>query len=372
MTPSAILAREIKARGAVSFARFVEVALYAAGCGYYSGGVGRVGRTGDFLTASSAGPAMGQVLAGQFEEMWEILGRPRPFALVEQGANDARIMGDILDAVRPPFSEAIECHLIEPSSALAEIQKAALADCGRKCFWHSAPAGMPPFTGVHYSNELVDAMPFHLLVSDGSGWMEMFVTGKEDSFHFLPCDLSPEAAPEAALLPVPPAGTLAEVRPAARRWIHDVARTLKRGFLLVIDYGLTRDRLHDGSRPRGTFACHHGHRRDELPLENPGSKDITAHVDFSALLEAGRDAGLVPRGFCNQYRFVTGAAGDLLREIDGHPDSPLWRGLKTLLHPDSMGSTFHALCLSTPMPDPVALSGFRFGSPPAGAPVIEP
>jgi SAM-dependent MidA family methyltransferase len=364
LTPSALIARDIASHGAVTFARFVELALYAPGCGYYTGGVGRVGRGGDFLTASSAGPAMGRVLARQFEEMWEVLGCPRPFALVEQGANDARILGDILDAARAPFLEAIECHVIEPFPLLAEAQRAALEGRGKTIFWHAGPCRMPPFTGVHFSNELVDALPFHLLVSDGSAWRELFVAGKEDAFHFRPMDLSGEAAPEAARLPVRPAGTLAEVRPAARRWIHEVANVLERGFLMVIDYGMTRDRLHDGSRPRGTFACHHGHRRDDLPLENPGTKDITAHVDFSALVEAGRDAGLVLRGLCDQCRFVTGAAGDLLREMEGQTDSPLWRGLKTLLHPDSMGATFHVLCLSTPMPDPVTLSGLRYARMP--------
>lgn len=353
------IASLIRAGGPISFARYMELALYLPDGGFYSCGHSRVGRRGDFLTSVSHGPAMGCVLATQFAEMWEVLGRPNPFVVVEQGANDARLARDLLNAVRPPFAHALHYQIIEPFRPLQDKQKETLAGVKRPVRWQLSLEETPPFTGIHFSNELVDALPFHLVLAVKGGWKELFVDIVEGEFQFAPGVLSESVSSEIHNLPLRPEGTLAEVRPAAREWIEAVSQKLKSGFLLTIDYGLERDQLYAPSRPRGTFACFQSHHRDEMPLENPGEKDITAHVDFTALEEAGRKHGLSFVGLCDQTRFLMGAAEPLLREIEGQPDAPIWRGLKPLMHPDSMGKKFQVLCLSTPLPQPVALSGFR-------------
>jgi len=336
----------------------MEISLYDPEGGYYAK-ASRIGRGGDFYTSVSVGPAFGKVLAEQFHEMWEILGRPQPFTIVEQGANDGQLLADILAAVHPPFREAIQCRIIEPLPSAKALQAALLGDIGVPILWHERLAELPPFEGVQFSNELVDAFPFHLMVSTGTGWEEMFVVTGIGGLEFVRGEPSPEVG--SSPLPPLPSGHIAELRPSVSPWTSAVASRLQRGYLLVTDYGDTRDKLLDGSRPRGTFACYLNHRRDENPLETPGEKDITAHVDFTSLEEAGLQAGLQPAGFTDQYRFLAGAAEGLLREMDGHPDPQFLRQLKTLLHPESMGAKFRAFCMKTPKTPEKVLSGFRHG-----------
>ncbi len=360
MTAAERIAESIRKEGRISFAAYMEIALYDPEGGYYPTRAS-IGRGGDFYTSVSVGPAFGRVLAGQFQEMWEILGRPRPFTLVEQGANDGRLLADILAAVPSQFRDSIQCRIIEPLPSMSAIQEGLLGNPGVPIDWHPSLAELPPFEGVHFSNELVDAFPFHLMVSTGSGWEEIFVTVGAGGLEFIHGE--PSHPVRGHSLPPLPAGFIAELRPAVSPWISSIASRLRRGYLLVTDYGDTRDSLLDGSRPRGTFACYFKHHRDENPLETPGHKDITAHVDFSSLEESGRQSGLHPAGFTDQCRFLTGAAEQLLREMDGRPDHSFLRQLKTLLHPESMGAKFRAFCMKAPGTPDTILSGFRHGKP---------
>jgi SAM-dependent MidA family methyltransferase len=212
------------------------------------------------------------------------------------------------------------------------------------------------FTGVHYSNELVDAMPFHLLKSDGNTWSELFVENAGETFQFVEAPVSEAIARQT--LPVRPAGFVIEERPSARQWVSDVAARLGRGFLLAMDYGYPRAERLAAHRTRGTFASYKNHVRDENLLDEPGTRDLTAHVDFSDLAEAGHAAGLVPCGFCDQHHFVIGAAENLLRNLDGADPSSapakILRSLKSLMHPETMGTQFHAFCMAT---DPALAKG---------------
>ena len=176
------LASEIGLQGPMRFSRFMELALYDPAEGYYASGKAVVGRDGDFFTNISLGPVFGEILATQFLEMWEILGRPGDFTLVEQGANDGRLAADVLDGLAgTPLAES-RLIIIEPFAPLREKQQARLA--GRRVEWVEAPEHLPNFTGVHFSNELFDALPFEIVKYRAGRWELQRVQFLDGTFRF--------------------------------------------------------------------------------------------------------------------------------------------------------------------------------------------
>ena len=366
-----IIRAEIQASGgAIPFARYMDLALYHPDHGYYASPLNRTGRRGDFFTNVSVGPVFGHILAAQCEEMWQRLDRPPEFTLVEQGANDARLAADILAATpttSAEFRHALRYSIVEPlpqrRAAQHETLAPFLAENPALCAWHDSLDTLPSFTGVHLSNELVDALPFHLLRSNGESWEEQHAVEDGDAFRFESRPPHAELADEIDLLPPRPPGTLAELRPAAAQWLRAVASRLVRGFILIIDYGHPREDLYAAHRTRGTFRAYRQHRRDENLLEAPGRKDLTAHVDFTRLAETARACGLTVEGFTDQHHFLIGAAEQHLRALGNFPQDPAvqksLRSLQTLLHPESMGTQFHYLCLAKAAAGGPILGGFK-------------
>lgn len=347
-----IIAAEIAADGPLTFARFMELALYHPELGYYSSGRAGIGRAGDFYTNVSVGPTFGRVLAGQFQEMRRHLGEPKDFTVVEQGAHHGQFAADVLTALND-----VHYAIIEPVGPQQDAQREHLAPFAGRVSWHESVDALPPFQGVHFSNELMDALPFHLVRSTGSGWEELRVNGGE----FVPAPPSSEIETACLSLPIRPAGYITELRPAAARWIQTVANKLQRGFILAVDYGFTREELLAEHRTEGTFSCYKAHHRDAQPLLEPGEKDITAHVDFTALTEAAVAAGLQPAGWTDQHHFMVGAAEDLMRSLPSPPDAAAQktlRALQTLLHPSTMGTQFYYLAFAKGVGG--SLSGFRY------------
>lgn len=354
-----ILRGEIGKSGPLTFARFMEVALYHPELGYYASGRAQVGRSGDFYTNVSVGPVFGRVLAGQFREMWERLERPEEFVVVEQGAHGGEFAADVLGAADFP----LQYRIVEPAAALQEMQQNRLKEWDGRVEWAESLEKTGAFTGVHFSNELVDALPFHLVRSTGTDWEELLVTAGNAGLEFVGGEPSPEIAAEAGSLPERAAGYVTELRPAAGEWIQTVAKQLRRGYVLVVDYGFSREQLLAAHRTEGTYACYRAHRRDARPLEDAGDKDVTAHVDFTALSEAGEAAGLRREGWTDQHHFMVGAAQDLLMSLGAPTDAATQktlRGLQTLLHPASMGTQFSYLGFSKGVDEGAALSGFRY------------
>lgn len=340
------------------FSRFMEIALYNEPGGYYAGGVGRVGRGGDFFTSVSAGPLFGRLLAGQFLEMHELLGGPRDFTIVEQGANDGRLLADVLAALDGTALESCAAVVVEPLGVLRDRQAVALD--GRPVEWVESPARLHGFRGVHFSNELFDALPFEILRSVDGQWRALHVIESDEGFVF-ECG---EEVFDAERLPAMPNGFLAEARPAQEELLRGISEKMAGGFLLAVDYGMSRRELLAPQRAEGTFACYSRHRRDAKPLEAPGTKDITAHVDFSGLARAGVGLGFEMRGFTDQHHFLVGASAGLLRELDGRPpdaaSAKLLRSLRTLMHPETMGAQFKVLLLAKGVATGRGLSGFQF------------
>jgi len=348
------IAEEITRHGPMRFSRFMELALYDHAEGYYASGRASVGRDGDFFTNISLGPVFGEILAAQFLEMWEMLGRPEDFVIVEQGANDGRLSEDVLNGLAStPLAEA-RLIIIEPFAPLREKQQARLA--GRRVEWVETPEALPPFTGVHFSNELFDALPFEIVKSRAGRWELQRVQFLDGAFRLEPAEVLD------LTWPAPSEDFVSELRAGQRELLAAISSRLQRGFLLAIDYGMTREELLAPHRANGTLACYAAHRRDDDPFESIGEKDITAHVDFTALAQDLRACGLEPTGYTDQHHFLVGAAERLLLSLDGQPPTAdtlkKLRSLRTLLHPETMGVQFKVLLASKGVSTPT-ISGFR-------------
>ncbi|MGH8047515.1 MAG: class I SAM-dependent methyltransferase [Chthoniobacterales bacterium] len=362
------LAAEIAAQGPMRFDAFMSRALFDPQHGYYASGRARIGRGGDFYTNVSVGRVFGRVVAAQCAEIWERLGAPDEFDIVEQGANDGRLAADVLDALRDNHAacfSATRYIFVEPFPHLAAQQRHILSAHTAKARWTDA---LPPFTGVHLTNEYADALPVRLFVRGEDSWFERHVSARGGRLVFedLPCPDAPACLPAGV-----EKDYVAEFRPEAAKWIAAVAAKLARGAMLIIDYGFPREQLHAPWRTGGTLSCYRAHRRDDNALEAPGEKDITAHVDFTGLAEAGLSAGLELAGFTDQYHFLVGAGTPLLLAMEAAPataqrDADL-RALKSLLHPEMMGTQFKYLCLTRGMDSAMPLSGFRHARPAAEA-----
>ncbi len=352
------LAAEIEACGPVGFARFMEVALYDPDEGYYSTGAARVGKEGDYFTNVSLGPVYGEILAGQFLEMWQALGGPSEFSLIEQGANDGRLACDILDALAGTPLSGVRLNIVEPHAPLREAQKVRL--CSRNVAWFERSEDLPEICGVHFSNELFDAFPVHVVRSTGEAWVELRVGFQEGRFCWVEAPPDPELAAMVSAYAQRPPGFTTELCTGYRDFFRTLSEKIFRGFLLAVDYGLTTSALLEEHRREGTLRCYRDHRPDSRPLEEPGWKDITAHVNFSLLAEGAHRAGWRLEKLTDQHHFLVGAASQMLRALEGAAGSPKLRSLTSLLHPENMGRQFQAILFSRGVAPGVVLSGFRY------------
>ena len=360
MPLTAIIQSELFAAGPMPFRRFMELALYHPEHGYYTSGRAQVGRKGDFFTNVSVGPLYGRLMAQQFVELWQRLGEPSEFTIVEQGANNGDFATDALAALRilhtGCFAATRYC-IVEPSPTLAAKQREHLAAFTEKVAWFTSQNELPRWTGVHFSNELIDAFPVHVVSWDGSAWMEKHVVFAEGAFTFTDGPLSsPQLAAACAEIPAPIIGTTTEVNLAARHWVAETAARMQRGYILAVDYGWEREEYHSPTRTTGTLSAYANHKREENPLARPGELDLTAHVNFSDLADAALASGLQIAGFTDQHHFMVGlgehhfADGANLGDI---------RAFQTLMHPQFMGLAFKLAAFAKDAPI-APLAGFRY------------
>jgi len=361
-----IIRAEISARGPMSFARFMEMALYEPRHGYYSSGRAVIGRGGDFFTNVSVGPLFGQLLAWQFIEVWEKLGRTPKFTIVEQGAHDGAFAGDVLGAVnrsRPACFDAIHYVIAEPFSVWRDQQQEKLASFRDKTRWVESINELEPFVGVHFSNELFDALPVHLVVSlatkNGAvAWNERLVSISGNDFELVAAPLL-DSHLRIALnrLGLFPAGIQTEVNLAAPKLMREIATKLARGVILTIDYGFSRSEFYSPHRREGSLQIRSGHRKLSSPFEQIGYADISTHVEWTSVAEAGEEAGAAAFSFTDQHHFFTGLISGC-RTAEKEFGASSKRALQTLLHPELLGRDFQVLELAKNFPE--SLSGFRF------------
>jgi SAM-dependent MidA family methyltransferase len=334
---------EIEKHGPISFARFMDRALYHPEHGYYSSGRCTIGRKGDYFTNVSVGPLYGQLLTAQFVEIWEQLGKIDNFMVVEQGAHDGQFAHDVLEFAQKhalEFFAALRYRIVEPFPILQERQWRTLKLFRDKVEWRDS---LQSFVGIHFSNELMDAMPVRLI----SGGMEKFVDLKDHRFVFVERPLSQGATTSES------SQGKGALNQAALDWIDDVAAKLQRGYVIAIDYG----RLDDEFEPNVQVRAQH--RNLDSPFEQIGHADITMHVDWSSIVERAQRNGLRIAGFTDQHHFLTGIIStwpDLLQA-----DRKAKRALQTLLHPEMLGRAFQVIALKkNPDPEAPRLAGFKF------------
>jgi SAM-dependent MidA family methyltransferase len=383
-TVSAI-ADEILASGPITFARFMELALYHPESGYYtrttdnnghemtavdSDAEGLIGWSGDYYTTPDVHPIFSQALARQLNQIDTALNRPAPCTIVEMGPGKGLLARDLLTACEQQFPDLfarVRYVLIERSPAMRDAQRRHLAPwiASGRASWQDDLRALPAgsVTGVFLSNELVDAFPVHRIkIADGAP-KELYVDWHDGRFVEQTGDLSTAELAQylnrlAALGITLPEGYTTEINLNAVAWMKEVARVLDHGVALTIDYGHTACDLYGPDRTRGTLLCYARHRASENPYVRVGQQDITAHVDFTALATAGAEAGLPVTGFTNQMSFLMGlGAEELFASLE--PDSPALRSAIRLLRPDGMGRTFKILIQHKGIAPP-ALDGLKF------------
>ncbi len=364
-TLTQFIREEIAAGGPMPFRRFMELALYDPQCGYYASGRATIGRSGDFFTNVSVGPLFGRLLARQVAEMWDRLGAPGKFTIIEQGAASGDLAMDVLGGLREMFPEcfaAVRYRIVEPFAKLEERQRARLSGLGEKVAWTNALRQMQEEICVHLSNELPDAFPVHLVTWRAGAWCEQKVIVQGAEFAFSDGPLSTDELREAcARIPEPLSeGYTTEVNLAAPAWIREVATVMQRGFVLAVDYGYSRPEYYAPERIAGTLSAYAGHRREPDVLARPGEIDLTAHVEFDTLIEAAETAGLRLAGFTDQHHFAVGLG--LAHFADG-ANAAERRAFQTLMHPQFMGTAFKAIAFAKGVEMEKPLAGFQFARP---------
>jgi SAM-dependent MidA family methyltransferase len=360
-----ILVDRIRRQGPLTFAQFMEACLYHPQHGYYTRPAHTKG-AGDYFTSADVGPLFGRLLLRQFQEMWSILGQPERFDLVECGAGRGRLAGPILQATRqwPEFAGCLRMTLVEASESRMKQAQEALRGVGATVRVQAEiPAGV---MGCIFSNELLDALPVHRVVQRAEGLREVYVSQRDGELVEEEGEVSsPAIAGYLERYGSPLAeGQLAEVNLAALGWLEQVAATLERGFLLTIDYGYRAPELYGPGHQRGTVLAYRRHRTHEEWLSWPGEQDLTAHVNFTALEERGRELGLKPVGWTTQTNFLLALArvGDFadLGATDAcdFDQMAVRLAFKQLIHPEGMGETFRVLVQAKSV-DEAELSGLK-------------
>jgi SAM-dependent MidA family methyltransferase len=388
--------QEISEKGPIPFSRYMEICLYDPIAGYYSRNSEQFGKAGDFYTSSDVHAVFGRLLARQFDEMWQALDRPPRLEILELGPGRGLFARDVLDWSQkkfPDFFASVTYTLQESSRALRAKLQDTMSDhlaCGRallagECVGTAALGcpverssaaiegaqaceirrSCPPETPlIVFANEFFDALPVEILSPEGKLHLafernhlaEMWLPPTAEEMEFLDRhSVHPEATERL------------EVPLAAQRWIAEVAHAVRQGFLLIIDYGYIRSEQLAG-RQRGTLMTYRQHSASPNPYQAPGDQDLTAHVNFSALIAALEQAGLRPQKLITQSQFLMGI-GERTEFADAFAECRLPQErakvalqLKHLVSPAGMGETFQVLVASRAIePEKVAaLSGLQF------------
>ena len=365
---TALIQNEIAASGGwISFARYMELALYAPGLGYYTAGAHKFGEAGDFITAPELSALFGRTLARQVRQ---IMAQSAPHIL-ELGAGSGKLAVDMLAELEQMDNLPVSYSILEVSADLRERQRAQVAQrlphlLARVHWLDALPEN---FSGAVFANEVLDALPVHLVRWRDSSLFERGVVNEGAGFAWQERDISDAALRDVAqavrpeLVEAMPDDYLSEIGLAAHGLIQSLASRLEVGALLFIDYGFGAREFYHPQRDKGTLMCHYRHHAHDDPFYLPGLQDITAHVNFTDIAEAGIDAGLELIGYTNQAFFlINGGITDLLAQHE--PENvrdylPLSGQLQKLTSPAEMGDLFKIIALGKGIANPP--SGFARG-----------
>jgi SAM-dependent MidA family methyltransferase len=331
----------------IGFARYMELALYEPGLGYYAGGSAKLGAPGDFATAPEMGSLYARTLARQVAELLQ----PGE-SILEFGAGSGALAAALIAELAP------EGYLILETSA--ELRARQEARLGARARWLER---LPEkFRGVMLANEVADAMPVHAVAWRADGIFERGVTEAQGGLAWAERPAAGELLAAAGKLRVP-VPYESEIGLVARAWMKLVAARLERGAVLVVDYGFPAREFYHPQRAGGTLMCHFRHRAHGDPFFHPGLQDVTAHVDFSALARAAREGGLEVLGYANQAQFLVNCGITELLEREDAADAmryaPRAAEAQKLLSPAEMGELFKVLAVGRGVEHP--LLGFAQG-----------
>lgn len=339
------LCAEITQRGPISFPDFLDIALYDPQLGYYAKQTQQVGRDGDFYTSVSVGPLFGQLLARRFFKWWQDQGKPDSWRILEIGAHDAKLAADILATIAslcPQAWNQLEYAIVEPLPLLRESQIQKLTPLAAKLNITADFDSLPNAQGIAFANEILDALPFHLIRRNHSQWQELFVT---HPLAFKPKPIDPTSAlgvKTSALGAAFPEDYQTEIRTNYGAFLKQISRCIEDGLLLFIDYGFAAPEYYDPHRTRGTLRTFSKHQAAEDPLDRPGEIDITAHVDFTDLAREAQPFGWAPIHFSSQGSYLTQLATEMIQKQKLGTPKDIAQ-FRTLTHPGHLGASFHVI-----------------------------
>lgn len=355
----ALIEDEIRQHGPISFARYMELALYAPGLGYYSAGSQKFGQAGDFVTAPEISSFFSRCLARQCQQ---VLANLKQGDLLELGAGSGVMAADILQELEATQTLPEHYYILEVSADLKQRQQQLLKEKIPQLFdriiWLDSLTNFH-MQGVIIANEVLDAMPIHKFKID-KGIKEYYVAIKNNELVWQLDQADPFLEKKIKSLGIElTEGYESEINLMLNAWITSLSDTLKQGLILLVDYGFMREEFYHPDRDRGTLMCHYRHHAHDDPLFLPGLQDITAHVDFTAVADAAEACALSVSGYTNQANFLLNCGLSELVQMSEDPSEQLRlsQQLKTLLMPSEMGEIFKAMALTRDLEIP--LMGFN-------------
>ena len=361
MLLSEIIVQRIKQEGPISFRDFMEMALYYPEFGYYNSMRYKIGANGDFYTSANLSEAFGAMIGRQMEEIWQILEK-KPFKIVEYGAGTGLLCHDILNYLKNNTSlhENLNYCIIEKSASMREIQKTHLLE---KVSWYSTIQEIPEIDGCILSNELIDNFSVHQVIMEDR-LMESFVDYRNGFVEVLK-PANEELSDYFDELNVRlPKGFRTEINLEAESWIKEVAQSLRKGYLITIDYGAESSELYKNHRSCGTLLCYHKHQKNDNPYQFVGEQDITTHTNFSALRHWGMQYGMECCGIVDQASFLLGLGikeyqDAALKNSQGDLQIAMQQSIRNYRLLVDMGMKFKVLIQQKGVPK-YPLSGLKF------------
>jgi SAM-dependent MidA family methyltransferase len=356
----ALICQEIDRTGALNFARYMALALYAPGLGYYSAGTTKFGRAGDFVTAPEISPLFGFCVARQCQPILTSLTNAD---ILELGAGSGKLAAHILQYLQQQNCLPAHYYIVEISSDLKQRQQQYLqqhlsAELFSRCIWLDSLENFS-FSGMIIANEVMDALPVHLFKIE-KGVQELYVTHAAQQLQWQFAPATTAVKKSVADLKINFAeGYQSEINLNMQPWLTTLSQILKQGAILLFDYGFPRAEYYHPQRNQGTLLCHYRQHAHDNPLLWPGLQDITAHVDFTAVAEAAENLNLDVTGYTNQANFLMNMKITQLLsllESDSITQINAKQALKKLLFPGEMGEMFKAMALTRNLP--LILQGF--------------
>ncbi len=339
---------KIKKDKPIAFETFMDMVLYHPELGYYTSQIQRLGKEGDFYTSSHLHPVFGKMIGMQIEEMWETMGWPSDFRIIEMGAGAGYLCNDMLEYLKKrDIFNSLTYTIVEINPFVIEAQKKMLAEYAHKVKWVLSLKGLQKIKGCIFSNELLDAFPVHLIEMDEM-IKEIYIDQEDGRFVEIKRDIDNNSIKQylKEFSIELPKGYRTEMNLRIKDWLNEINSLLTEGFIFTIDYGYPSWDYYSEERNRGTLLCYHKHQVTEDPLQNIGEQDITAHVNFSSVKKWGEEMGIKTIGFCQQGTFLIslGIDKEIANLFESSKDYVFEAArIKKLILPGTMGETHKVL-----------------------------